>query len=213
MADITVVSREGKIAIENKATFQAYIAEIVDRYKDVIVVDKAEAKKDRATINKLLKNIDERRKDVKREYEGPLKAFEAELRAMTEPLKQAGEAIDAQIKIIEAEERKERRAQIEAEYAKLPTNVPLSEVWDDSWLNVSKSMANVIREMLSALLAAQNTPKTATVIADEGVNQHGVPVFDFSEVSQYTLTITCTEKQMSSITAFLDSLKVFYMEG
>ena len=204
----------GRLAIANKAAFAAQIAELTEHYS-VLVTDKAEAKRDRATVNKILKSIDDKRKEAKRQYEAPFKAFEAELKELTEPLKDAGASIDAQIKALEDVERKERRAWIEEEYSKLPTDVSLSEVWDDAWLNLSKSKASILSELTMAIMMAQAKPKDATPIdaVPTGYNGNGVPVFNFDEAREHKLTIFATSKQMENIERLLTQMGVFYMEA
>lgn len=204
----------GRLAIANKAAFAAQIAELTEHYS-VLVTDKAEAKRDRATVNKILKSIDDKRKEAKRQYEAPFKAFEAELKELTEPLKVAGASIDAQIKALEEEERKERRAWIEEEYSKLPTDVSLSEVWDDAWLNISKSKASILSELTMAIRMAQAKPKDATPIdaIPTGYNGNGVPVFNFDEAREHKLTVFATSAQMQNIERLLTQMGVFYMEA
>lgn len=204
----------GRLVIANKAAFAAQIAELTDHYS-VLVTDKAEAKRDRAAVNKILKNIDDKRKEAKRQYEAPFKAFEAELKELTEPLKDASASIDAQIKVLEEEERKERRAWIEEEYSKFPTDVSLSEVWDEAWLNLSKSKASILSELTMAIMMAQAKPKDATPIdaIPTGYNGNGVPVFNFDEAREHKLTIFATTAQMQNIERLLVQMGVFYMEA
>jgi len=206
--EISVTTRAGTLAVDNKEVFASQIALITGAYKDLVVTDKAEAKRDRATINKLLKAIDDKRKEAKREYEAPFKAFEAELKELTEPLKEAGEAIDAQIKAIEESERLERKAWIEEQYSELPTDIPLSDVWDDAWLNSSVSKQRVKAELTSAIITAQ-----ASQIKPTSHNGNGIPVYNMEEPHTVALNISCTTSQLEVIEAFLDNLGVFYWEA
>ena len=70
------------------------------------------AKRDRAYLNGIAKEIDERRKAVSREYTKPLAAFEDRCKAVAGSAKQAADGIKAQLD--EAEEERQLRA-----YAKL----------------------------------------------------------------------------------------------
>lgn len=212
--DITVLTQEGSLEVVNKAAFVAQITAITEMYKGIVVTDKAEAKHDRAKVNKMLKAIDDKRKEAKRMYEAPFKAFEAELKELTDPLKEAGDAIDAQIKVIEEGERAERKAWIEEQYSTMPTEIPLAEVWNDAWLNLSFSKQRVLSELTLALMAAQNTPKGTLKIneAPTVITPKGVPVYDFREPNNHVLTISCTSAQYEAIEAFLNQLGVFYWE-
>lgn len=207
------------VHVMNKAEFEGAIAELVARYKDMAVTDKAEAKRDRAEANRILRRIDDERKRVKREYEAPYKAFENELKAIIQPLKDTIELIDVQIKGIEDAERAQRKRAIEAMYAELPTQMPLSAIWHDSWLNLSKSMASVKDEIMSELLSAQQykAPAERSDGAAPQVsvshNAVGVPVYDFTgATSTRTFTITATTEQFYNIEEYLNTLGIFYLE-
>lgn len=134
----------------NKAEMAAAISAIADRYKGLVVTDKAEAKKDRTEVSRLLKQIDAVRKQIKAQYEAPLKAFEADIKEIAEPLKASGEEIDRQIKAIEEQERNERKAQLEAAFsdiASLLGGVSFDMVFDPKWLNASVTLKKAVAEM------------------------------------------------------------------
>lgn len=224
IAPLTVQEAE----IMNKAAFQTEIAAITERYAGLVVMDKTEAKKDRAEINRILKQIDDARKTVKRQYEVPLKVFEAELKELTAPLKIAGAEIDEQIKLIEAQEREGRRKEIEALYATIPTSIPLSAVWTDKWLNASVSMKRVKEELMQNIIEMQSlsSPAATTPIMDEqypsrndarplvGKNAAGVPVYNFTGDDEITkrYSITATAKDFELLEATFEAMKIIYIE-
>lgn len=115
--ELTIQPFDTAAVVFNKAELAAAVNAITERYAGLVVTDKAEAKKDRADVNRILKQIDDVRKTVKKQYEAPLKQFEVDIKEVVEPLKAAGAAIDAQIKTIEETERNERKAVLEAVYA------------------------------------------------------------------------------------------------
>lgn len=153
--ELTIQPMNLSSVVFNKQEMAAAIAAINERYTGLVVTDKAEAKRDRAEVNRILKQIDDARKAVKKQYEAPLKAFEADIKELVEPLKASGEAIDAQIKAIEEQERKERREALEAVYADLDACVPLSRVWDDKWTNTSTSTNKAAESLTDAVRAAE----------------------------------------------------------
>lgn len=157
----------------NKDEMAAAIAAINDRYKGLVVTDKAEAKRDRAEVNRLLGQIDDVRKSIKKQYEAPLKAFEADVKEVLEPLKASRDAIDEQIKRIEEQERNERRKLLEAVYADLTPSVPFSRVIDERWYNLSTSEKKAVEGLTEAIKAAEadllvirsfNCPNAAALI-------------------------------------------------
>lgn len=139
----------------NKAEMAAAVAAITERYAGLVVTDKAEAKKDRAEVSRILKQIDDARKTVKKKYEAPLKQFEADIKEVVEPLKAAGAAIDAQIKTIEETERNKRRKVLEAVYADMKPYTPFSRVFDESLTNLSISEKKAVERLIAAINAAE----------------------------------------------------------
>lgn len=98
-----------------------------------------QAKRDRTYLNGIAKEIDERRKAVKREYMRPLDDFEARANAITAKAKKASANIKEQLD--EAEERRKDRAYaILKEYYEdlagmLAPVVPYERIHDEKWLN------------------------------------------------------------------------------
>lgn len=98
-----------------------------------------QAKRDRKYLNGIAKEIDERRKAVKREYMRPLDDFEARANAITAKVKKASANIKEQLD--EAEERRKDRAYaILKEYYEdlagmLAPVVPYERIHDEKWLN------------------------------------------------------------------------------
>lgn len=97
------------------------------------------AKRDRTFLNGIVKQIDERRKAVKREYLKPLDAFEARCKEIAGIAKGASDAIKAQLDEAEAARRARARAILEAHYGEvadlLAPVVPYERVHEDRWLN------------------------------------------------------------------------------
>ena len=117
------------------------------------------AKRDRTFLNGIVKQIDERRKAVKREYLRPLDAFEARCKEISGIAKGASDAIKAQLDEAEAARRERARAILEAHYAEiadlLAPVVPYERVHEDRWLNktTGEVKAKRLLEEKVALLA------------------------------------------------------------
>ena len=98
-----------------------------------------QTKRDRTYLNGIAKEIDERRKAVKREYMRPLEDFEARANAITAKVKKASSNIKEQLD--EAEERRKDRAYgILKDYYEdlagmLAPVVPYERIHDEKWLN------------------------------------------------------------------------------
>lgn len=117
------------------------------------------AKRDRTYLNGIVKQIDERRKAVKREYLRPLEAFEARCKEISGIAKGASDAIKAQLDEAEDLRRGRAYAALKAHYAEvaelLAPVVPYARVHEDRWLNktVGEVKAKQLLEEKVALLA------------------------------------------------------------
>ena len=117
------------------------------------------AKRDRTFLNGIVKQIDERRKAVKREYLRPLDAFEARCKEISGIAKGASDAIKVQLDEAERLRRERAYAALEAHYAEvadlLAPVVPYSRVHEDRWLNktVGEVRAKQLLEEKVGLLA------------------------------------------------------------
>lgn len=117
------------------------------------------AKRDRTYLNGIVKQIDERRKAVKREYLRPLDAFESRCKEISGIAKGASDAIKAQLDEAERLRRERAYAALEAHYGEvadlLAPVVPYSRVHEDRWLNktVGEVKAKQLLEEKVGLLA------------------------------------------------------------
>lgn len=115
-----------------------YEGAVYDMSKDENV---AAAKRDRAYLNGIVKQIDERRKAVKREYTKPLAAFEDRCKRIAGIAGGAADAIKAQLDEAEKRRRDAAYAILKDYYEEvadlLAPVVPYERVHDEKWLNKS----------------------------------------------------------------------------
>ena len=115
-----------------------YEGAVYDMSKDENV---AAAKRDRAYLNGIVKQIDERRKAVKREYTKPLAAFEDRCKRIAGIAGGAADAIKAQLDEAEERRRDAAYAILKGYYEEvadlLAPVVPYERVHDEKWLNKS----------------------------------------------------------------------------
>lgn len=119
----------------------AKIAEITDMYAGAIVsLDwLPQAKKDRAYLNGLVKSVDQRRIEAKKAYMQPYDAFEAQVKTLLAPVRDASANLDVQIKALEEQEKAHKRGLLldyyEGMAGALLEAVPFERVEDPAWLN------------------------------------------------------------------------------
>lgn len=98
-----------------------------------------EAKHDRSYLTGLKKEIEERRKAVKREYSKPLDAFEKRCKQITAIIDEAADGIKAQLDRAEEERRARAYAKLQEHYEEfaglLAPVVPYGRLHEPQWLN------------------------------------------------------------------------------
>lgn len=98
-----------------------------------------EAKHDRSYLNSLKKEIEERRKAVKREYSKPLDAFEKRCKQITAIIDEAAGNIKEQLDRAEEERKARAYAKLQEHYEEfaglLVPVVPYERLHEDQWLN------------------------------------------------------------------------------
>jgi hypothetical protein len=114
----------------------------------------AQAKKDRANLNKLATAIATKRREMKSMYLAPYEQFDAEAKEIEGMIKTVSAEIDAQVKAADEFRKNEKRRYIEEHiYAPiigiLSTLVPYEKLHDPKWLNVTTS-PNEIRQAMAA---------------------------------------------------------------
>ena len=100
-----------------------------------------EAKNDRLYLNGLKKEIEERRKAVKREYNKPLAAFEKRCKEITSIIDGASDGIKAQLDQAEEDRKSRATAKLQEHYETfaelLAPVVPYERLHEKQWLNKS----------------------------------------------------------------------------
>ena len=147
------------IILENKAgTIRFNKKEIMEdlkkqlkQYDNLVMKDESEVgefKSIRANLNKVAKTIDDRRKEIKKEYSAPLVAFEKDIKECISLIDDVNSKIDAQVKEYEERKREEKEQLIEKfwEDMNLP-EVKLDLVFNQRWLNTTFSEKNILEEM------------------------------------------------------------------
>ena len=138
----------------NYAEVKQWVEDGLARYKGVVYDETqiANAKQDRANLNKLVAAIDTKRKEMKALYLQPYAEFEAQAKELTEMVKIQVAEIDAQVKAFDNFRKEEKLEKIKAEiYAPIVGNlaelIPYDGIHNPKWLNVTTSMASIGEEI------------------------------------------------------------------
>lgn len=154
---IVEISEVPEIIVPNYEDLFIRLTEEMEAYRNYKVTEDniSEAKKVKASLNSLTKQIEDERKRVKKIYESPLKEFEAKAKALSGMVKEVSDEIKAQLDTFENERqiRKyawcvDRWSQLGGETAKL---IDYKLVHKPSWTNATTPTSKIEEEMQSAL--------------------------------------------------------------
>ena len=115
-----------------------------------------EAKRDRATLNKLAQAIEDRRREIKAVYLAPYDQFEKQAKELVEMVKTQSREIDAQVKAYDQKRKEDKLEKIKTElYAPLIGSLaelaPYERLHDPKWLNVTVSMGAVAEALATKI--------------------------------------------------------------
>lgn len=140
---LEVTYTEATIA-SNMDALEAHVKKVVAEYEGA-TYDLAsaqavkEAKHDRSYLNGIKKEIDERRKAVKREYSKPLDAFERRCKQITAIIDESTDAIKAQLDEAEQTRKDALYSRLQQHYEEfaglLAPVVPYERLHEPQWLN------------------------------------------------------------------------------
>ena len=157
--------------LSNVRELQAWAKKVSERDRKVMLVsdeDMSAAKERCAKYNKVIEQIESRRKDVKKEYEKPLKVFEIEIKKAVDTLKAAKENLWSQWLAADSEKREAKKAVIAGYYAsamgELARYRPFEEVYQISWTNKSVRLESVYAEIDSIKALTEATVKVVETL-------------------------------------------------
>lgn len=111
----------------------------------------AEAKRDRAKIRSMEKQISDYRIQIKKTFLKPIDDFEVKCRALSDICARAAGNLDRQVKGFEEEKRQEKIARLQAFYEETAADIleyfPFDAIREKRWENVSVSEEAAKREM------------------------------------------------------------------
>lgn len=149
-----------KIEWNNEELKEAISAKAQD-YKGLQYTEETikEAKKDKATLNKLRDAIETERKRIKKQCMAPYELFEKQVKEVLAIIDEPIQLIDSQIKEVEEQRRLEKKQKVleiyEENIGNLKGILPFAKVFKNEYLNVSKSLKSITEE-ITALISKVN---------------------------------------------------------
>lgn len=160
------------------------ITERASSYANLIYSDDqiADAKKDRATLNKFVKALSDERIKIKNECLKPYEDFEVKIKELDGIVSKAIENIDDQIKSAEEQKKAEKMAQIQDYWDRVTSPehpLELQRVMNPKWLNATTSMKS-IQEEINGILSKY---------AEDLATLRNLPEFSFEAEEMYKTTL------------------------
>ena len=126
----------------------------------VSLENKAERKKDLAMLQKVKKAVSDRRSEVKRQWLEPYNVFDTQVRELLGLIDRPVAVIDDQIKELESRERMKKLEEIKAIFGDMAADyadwLTLEMIFDEKWLNATKSIKKVKEELTGKILEIGN---------------------------------------------------------
>lgn len=146
--------QEGGFAKEiqwNNEELKAEIAAKMTEYEGLVFTEDTikDAKKDRATLNKLKIAFEDERKRIKKAYMDPYNKFESQVKEVVALIERPIGLIDSQIKEVEENKKLQKRKEIEELFKSIgfQSFVTLDKIFDSKWLNATVSMTSIEAQM------------------------------------------------------------------
>lgn len=173
MTEFQVESLKPVVIGGNFDEMQQALSNMMQAYAGLEVTEEniPERKKDVATLRKLKKAIDDKRKNVKTEYEKPLKAFEGKCKELTGIIDTEISRINHDLSAYEAKRCAEKQSIIRklydeniGEYAEY---LPLDMIYDESWENKTCSEKEIISDIQQEKIRVKTDLQTIQIAAGE----------------------------------------------
>lgn len=139
----------GKLVINYEELKTALSVEL-EKYKGLVVTENqiTEAKSTRAKLNKVKEAIEDRRKELKKEYLKPYEIVEKQAKELVGMIDEVSSNIANQIKEFEEKEKEAKKIEIANLWVKLGYNkITVDKIWNEKWLNKTFALSNIKEEM------------------------------------------------------------------
>lgn len=167
----------------NHEEIKKEVAEKVQYYKNLVYTDDQipDAKKERATLNKFVRALEDKRKEIKKQCLAPYEEFERQMKEIIEVVNEPIRMIDSQVKAYEQQKRDDKANKIKEIFAEIGFQpfVKLEAIFRNEWLNASVSLKKIREEMTSIMYQIGND---ITAI-------NALPEFSFESMEVYRKTL------------------------
>ena len=176
---------------------KAVLAQSMELYKNAKFSEeyKTQAKGELATLRKIRKALDDRRKEIKKEWMGPYEEFESKTKELLQLIDEPISLIDAQIKEMEEQRKAARRKEIEEFFGDIASDlleyVSLDQITTSTkaWKTDLTGQVSRIRNDIEVIKA--NTSEAVPKALEEYKKTH--------DLSKASMAIAAYERQKEEI--------------
>lgn len=141
--------------IFNFDELKGQLSERLENYKGLVVTEENEREvtKDKAELNKLVKAIDDYRKNQKKEMSAPITEFENKCKELTSLVTNVVTPIADQLKAFEDARKEEKRTEVQRQVEKIINNLGLNQTYSsqldiiDKYLNKTQKLTDTINDL------------------------------------------------------------------
>lgn len=186
----------------NALQLRDHVAETLERYtpENYSEDNVDQAKADRAILNKAAKELNDRRIQLERDWNEPLQEFKSIIGDTVKMISEGSAKIDAVVKGVESKAKAEKRAAIEELWERKGiTLLPLSKLWDDRWLNKTKRLPAVDKEIGEKLIKIEAELDTlAAVDTEDGevLRAYYLDCLDLQRTIAYSATLKANRQRL-----------------
>lgn len=169
---IQVMQHPGKIET-NFVEIKAALLTQMQAYEELDVTEGniPERKADVATLRKIRKAIDDRRKEVKKAYNVPLAEFEGKVKDLTSIIDGQIDRLNDGLNRFEEKRKADKRIHVAQVYAQnigeYAEFLPLDKVQTSQWLNKTYSDADIISDIQYAIMKVKEDVSTIKLLRSE----------------------------------------------
>lgn len=163
MDELNVNANIGTIST-NLESLKSEAQEIAKQYAGVVVTDTKSAKKDLAEMRRYRKDIDDKRKEVKKKWNIPYTDFETQIKDCLKPIDEAITEIDVQLQAFEEKRKTEKKESCKKifadETASIAEYIKFDDVFTDQWLNATYADQDIKNDIQTARLGVEKDIET-----------------------------------------------------
>lgn len=164
----------------NYDEIKAEVSAKMEHYKSLVYTDEQiqVAKADRATLNKFITALENKRKEIKKQCLAPYEAFERDLKEIIAIVGEPVKLIDSQVKTFEDQKKEAKLENILLVWNGIenkPEWLEIKQIFNEKWLNASVKISAVEKEINAKL----------EQIAKDLETLRNLPDFSFEAIEEY----------------------------